>query len=657
MSTDDATPAPAASHAVLRLTALTVLLGLQCFRVVLPTFAFLLRDRFGWDPAHLGLLALGIFALGFSVSWVIRVLGLRRALVGSVGLLIVARLGLQLWQGDPVGDLVFACLGLAAFVLAAPIVWVAARSLPDRESSADALASGWVLGLLLELFFHVGYGTWDLAWREGLAAGLVALGLAAVTAFYLWALSRDIPGKAEWPEMVSLWSWFGVWPLFFLYAAFLGFPSRIMTIDSVHSHEGLLPLAVALALGAFPWWYKLSEGGRLGLQSGAALILFFVATGLMGSDDGGGIRYFFGLASVGILTSFLLRQASGGEVSRRQAGPSSRRLAIVHGGSMLLLFVLTFGTTSAWQVSMPFSASWLPVVAALVAGACAFSTDIRPTLGIARPSLFRGASLWTMLIMASIVMGSLPTHFPGQVPTKPKSRDWPLRVVTYNVHCGISPLGRLDPESIAETLRAESPDVVILQEVSRGWLLNGGIDLADYLAHRLGMNFVFHGTADATWGNAVLTSLPIVNVERHALPPKSLLLHRGYLDVELAVGDDDRLRLLATHLHHPREGGEERLVQSRKMVEAWDSTTRTLMAGDLNALPGEPEIELLRSAGLHDALDQAGDGDSFTYPSWDPVRRIDYVWLSPDLRATEAWVSPSTASDHAAVAAVVGPVE
>ena len=649
MFSEASRPARSSSHALLGLTALTVVLGLQCFRVFLPLMAFMLRDRFGWNPVQLGLLAIGIFTLGFVVPWALRRLGLRMALVASVGLLVSFRLGLQLWQGDPVGDLVFAALGLAAFVVAAPVVWIAARSMRDRESSANALASGWLLGLLIELIFHLGYGTWDLAWRDGLAHGLVALGLVAMTALYLWGVSRNVPGHFVLPGTVGLWAWFGVWPLFFLYAAFLGFPSRVLASSSAHSHDGAMILALALAVGAGPWWYKLSEDGRLAALGLATLILFFGSTGLMGSKDVG-ISHLLGLMSLGILTSFLLRRAACSE-----AGSSSMRLALAHGGSMLFLFAVTFGTTSAWQVRMPFSAAWLPVAAAVLGGVCALGTNINRGPGDTRSSTFQGISIWGGILMASILASSLPTHFPGDVPAEPHRKAWPLRVVTYNVHCGIDPSGRLDPEAIAETLRAESPDVVILQEVSRGWVLNGGIDLPDYLAHRLGMNFTFHGTADSTWGNAVLTRLPVATVERHALPPRSLLLRRGYLDVELEVGDGDRLRILATHLHHPDDGGEERSTQSWKLIEAWDRSSRTLLAGDLNALPDEPEIQMLRGVGFRDALDLAGEGDGFTFPSWDPVRRIDYLLLSPDLTATEAWVSPSTASDHAAVVAIVGP--
>jgi hypothetical protein len=69
------------------------------------------------------------------------------------------------------------------------------------------------------------------------------------------------------------------------------------------------------------------------------------------------------------------------------------------------------------------------------------------------------------------------------------------RVMTFNVHSAFNRQGRLDPQEIARLIDAQDPDVVALQEVSRGWLIDGSVDLVDWLATRLGMEVVFAGTA------------------------------------------------------------------------------------------------------------------------------------------------------------------
>ena len=94
--------------------------------------------------------------------------------------------------------------------------------------------------------------------------------------------------------------------------------------------------------------------------------------------------------------------------------------------------------------------------------------------------------------------------------TPPATRTaGPLRLMTYNLHQGFDVDGRLDPAGLAEMIELEQPDVVALQEVSRGWLVTGGLDLHAWLRRRLGLAGRFAGTADPQWGNAVLSRLPL----------------------------------------------------------------------------------------------------------------------------------------------------
>ncbi len=66
--------------------------------------------------------------------------------------------------------------------------------------------------------------------------------------------------------------------------------------------------------------------------------------------------------------------------------------------------------------------------------------------------------------------------------------------MSYNVHLGIDSDGQLDLEQVAPVVDGEHPDVVTLQEVVRGWPGAGGIDLAQWLSHRLRMSYVYAGS-------------------------------------------------------------------------------------------------------------------------------------------------------------------
>ena len=68
--------------------------------------------------------------------------------------------------------------------------------------------------------------------------------------------------------------------------------------------------------------------------------------------------------------------------------------------------------------------------------------------------------------------------------------------------------------------------------------------------------------------------------------------------------------------------------------------------GDFNARRDDSEAQMMRRAGLTDALDVAGIEPGYTVPADAPRYRIDYIWLSPDLTVTDAVIPASTASDH-----------
>jgi endonuclease/exonuclease/phosphatase family metal-dependent hydrolase len=75
--------------------------------------------------------------------------------------------------------------------------------------------------------------------------------------------------------------------------------------------------------------------------------------------------------------------------------------------------------------------------------------------------------------------------------------------------------------------------------------------------------------------------------------------------------------------------------------------------GDLNAEPGSPEILLLEEFGLAEVIKSAGITPGYTYSSLEPVRRIDYIWLSADLQAENVSITTEPASDHLGIAATV----
>ena len=196
--------------------------------------------------------------------------------------------------------------------------------------------------------------------------------------------------------------------------------------------------------------------------------------------------------------------------------------------------------------------------------------------------------------------------------------------------------------------------MVGLQEVSRGWLLNGSTDMIAWLQRRLDLPYVrfFATTEDPLWGNAVLSRYPILETDRGLLPVLDTRIRRGYLSTVIDLGDGMTFRFVTTHLHHTGDDLQSiHRAQLDTLLAAWDEAPRTVLVGDLNARPGWPELHQLAAAGFRDAWNQGGEGPGLTANAADPQHRIDWILYTQDLTVRSARVAHSTASDHFLVTA------
>jgi endonuclease/exonuclease/phosphatase (EEP) superfamily protein YafD len=200
-------------------------------------------------------------------------------------------------------------------------------------------------------------------------------------------------------------------------------------------------------------------------------------------------------------------------------------------------------------------------------------------------------------------------------------------------------------------------DIVLLQEVDRGTKRSGGVDQLAVLAAGTRLVGVFGRTLDYDGGQYGIAALSRRGFARHeTLPlvvspaqtraggshePRAAL-------VMIAPARLGRWHVATTHLD-ASAGDEYRQQEADRLGEILRSRadlTPLLLGGDMNATPESALVKKLIGFGLRDAWVECGEGDGFTYPAAQPRKRIDYLFLTGELRCTSARVLETTLSDH-----------
>ena len=257
--------------------------------------------------------------------------------------------------------------------------------------------------------------------------------------------------------------------------------------------------------------------------------------------------------------------------------------------------------------------------------------------------------------------------------------------MTWNLWWRFGPWQQRQP-AILETLRAQAPDIVCLQEV---WAEDRGSDQAADLAQQLGY---FHARSPAPYwegfafSNAVLSRWPIMSSESMALPradgePGHRTAILVWIDAPFGP-----VPVVSTHLDYPFDQSAQRVAQVQALctfVAAKRGNPETsfpvVIGADLNAVPDSDEIRALTGRStppiqglvFQDSWELAGDG----LPGWTwhganphlseatwPNRRLDYLlvsWPRPRHLGTpmRCWIAGDepvdgvVGSDHYAVVA------
>ncbi len=626
----------------------------------------------------------------------LRRLGERGALALSVGGLALVRLAVQ-FARSPLVNLALATAGLAFLGWFIPLWHRSLRNSPS-PGAAPVLTVAFPLALLLDTASRSLLLSYDLAWRYDWGAVLVAAGLVALTLFLLWRelkygavgeSAEKRPGRFVVPVLRL-----GVW--FYLTLAITHNPSVLMASagwsdTSAHLLVNALAVMGLISVGwavrsptqpspqsrvwpcehLKPSVLKTVTGRWSWALTGTALLVVALTLLLLGVGPG---WLWIGLAALNswVALGEMVTDAAAADDGTTETDRQWRSGALI--AATLAIGLLTIIIVTEYDLL------WVtPVVGGILLLCVARAMQMRPdrirkpprgtdafasAAGLWPPTERRSAGQRTEsgvnpLLGAAVVGLLLPVGFwavltyPQEL-ADPFSEERPLRVMTYNIHHGIDADWRMDLEAIARVISLEEPDVIILNEVNRARPDNGFVDTLPLISRQLKMTYVFGASQrDGRYGNAVLSRFRILSWDNSHYAYRTTQVRCLLRVVIDAPGGP--INLFATHLDHLDVHSHARAEQIAEALDVWAHAPRTIFLGDLNAEPHAPELSAIYEAGFVDVLEVTGLDDVFTFWDPEPSRRLDFIFVTPDLPVVQAWVVPSRASDHLPVLAEVGP--
>ena len=229
-----------------------------------------------------------------------------------------------------------------------------------------------------------------------------------------------------------------------------------------------------------------------------------------------------------------------------------------------------------------------------------------------------------------------------------------MKIMTFNTqHCKNFLEGHIDFEIMASAIRECAPDIVGLNE------MRGKSDHPDYeeqvekLRELSGMKYGYFAPAkqfkNGPYGNGFLSNIPILSAEIIMIPDPDPRGYGGYYETRciLKAVLEGGITVLVSHFGlNPDE--HENAV---KTAVANLADEKCILMGDFNM----KSDNLILAPICEKMKDTAAvfDEEKFSFPSDNPDRKIDYIFVSPDAKILAADIPAIVASDHRPHTAIV----
>jgi len=647
------------------LITINTFVGLQILSTFISLLNNFLRERPNMSLTIVGIYALVTFIMVFFAGFLFKIFTKRILLLVLVVTLGIIRVIVQVNSWAP--------LSLAASAVGT-VLWITSLiffiSLIGQNTIGlfPTFFPGFFSGFAIATGVYGVFGTWDIIWRDNAFISFFILMLIIVQVWLAVKICFSLDKNKVYSDGKRnvFYSLIAVIPFIFLqYFRF----QNIAALSATAGFSTVISMTIiiasnVIALSLIYSFARKFNGGGLWARFSLTIAGIFLLLLSFWPETTGAVYIFqviIGNLAAWWLLYVLLRWAipvnASGKTDKTVPWKNTSALGI----SGILFFIFAFIYYGSYDMKLPLDSWMVPVITSVFIGVCALAAAVAEIVVHSKSKADTNLSenirssvslkLFPIyLIIATLVfplIASLPAKNNPQIAIKKDS----VRVLDFNIHQGFNINGYLDLEGIARVIESSGADIVTLEEVSRGWVVNGSADTYEWLANRLNMKYkLFTAASDQVWGNAILSKYPLKLIDSGFLPRLEAPLRRSFLLAEVNLesqgGNIENINILCTHVHHIRGEGFIREQQVQFLLDKWNGLGRTVIAGDFNASTDRPEIKMMYDAGLIDSQAFLGKDEQLTWIHYEPHERIDYIWVTPDLEISNLAVPYSTASDH-----------
>ncbi len=223
-----------------------------------------------------------------------------------------------------------------------------------------------------------------------------------------------------------------------------------------------------------------------------------------------------------------------------------------------------------------------------------------------------------------------------------------MKIMSFNIqHCRYFPEEKIRFEPFAEEILSSGADIIGLNEVRGKGFIKGYTDQTKKLSSLTGYYSYFGKAISvkgiAPYGNAILSRFPIISAETVKIPdpvPKTgQEMYESRCIIKAVIKAKEEYTVIVTHMGLNKDERESAV----KAILEIAPEEKCIIMGDFNCTPEKEEISPLFGKYI------CPDVNDFTFPSDNPDKKIDYIFVSKDIITENKGTSEHIVSDHRSI--------